>query len=145
VPVKTPEQPAAGKTAFEFSAGGVVLRPQEVLLVWAKDLKGVTVVTFPKGIVEKGESSQEAALREVLEETGYRCEIVSELPRSEYFFRRDGQLVRKTVRWFVMRPLAVEGEHDEEIERVDWVSLVEAAELLTYKSDRELLRSATAN
>ena len=121
------------------------MRAPEVMLVWARDLKGMTVVTFPKGIVEKGEKSQEAALREVREETGYRCEIVNELPRSEYFFRREGQLVRKTVRWFVMRPLALEGKHDDEIERVDWVKTDDALRLLTYESDRELLASATLN
>ena len=121
-----------------------MLRDREVLLIWTQDLKGETVVTFPKGIVEKGESSLQAALREVREETGYRCEIVSELPRSEYFYRREGQLVRKTVRWFVMRALAVEGDHDEEIERVDWATVADAGKLLTYKSDRDLLLTATS-
>ncbi len=49
---------------FEFSAGGIVKRDSEVLLIKTKDLKGNEVWTFPKGKIEKGEKSKEAALRE---------------------------------------------------------------------------------
>ncbi len=84
---------------FEFSAGGAVVNGErEVLLVRTRTLQGDDVWTFPKGIVEKGEKSPDAALREVREETGYRCEIESELPTSQYWFRVDGELVKKKVR-----------------------------------------------
>ncbi len=139
------EKEAGPKTIFEFSAGGVVTREGEVLLVWTKDLKGNTAITLPKGLVNRGETSEEAALREVREETGFRCRIVSELPKSEYFYRRGDKLVRKTVRWFLMEPVAKEGEHDHEIDDVQWLPISEALEALTYKSDCELIEAAKAS
>ncbi|MBC7224473.1 MAG: NUDIX hydrolase [Anaerolineae bacterium] len=131
------------KATFEFSAGGVVRDPQgRFLLVETTDLKGNTVWTFPKGLVEKGERSADAALREVEEETGYRCRIVGELPKAEHWFRRGGQLVKKTVRWFLMEPLEQVGSHDWEIRSVAWLPPEDALERLTYPSDRDLLRAA---
>ena len=96
----------------------VVALAGEVLLVWAKDLKGRSVVTLPKGLIKRGETGEEAALREVRGETGFRCRIVKELPKSEYFYRRGDKLVRKTVRWFLMEPIEKEGEHDHEVDDV---------------------------
>jgi 8-oxo-dGTP pyrophosphatase MutT (NUDIX family) len=126
---------------FEFSAGGAVVNGEgEVLLVRTRTLTGGEVWTFPKGIVEKGEKSREAALREVREETGYRCEIESELPASQYWFRVDGQLVKKRVRWFKMRPLRKEGDPDHEVEEAAWLSIEKARALVTYPSDVGLLQ-----
>jgi 8-oxo-dGTP pyrophosphatase MutT (NUDIX family) len=130
------------RMVFEFSAGGAVVNGErEVLLVRTRTLNGGEVWTFPKGIVEKGEKSPEAALREVREETGYRCEIESELPASEYWFRVDGRLVKKKVRWFKMRPIRKEGDPDHEVEEAAWLSMEEAKELVTYPSDVRLLQN----
>jgi len=131
------------KAQFEFSAGGVVRDASgRFLLVETSDLKGNTVWTFPKGLVEKGERSPETALREVEEETGYRCRIVGELPKAEYWFRRGGQLVKKTVRWFLMEPVEQVGTHDWEVRSVAWLTPEEALGRLTYASDRDLVRAA---
>jgi 8-oxo-dGTP diphosphatase len=127
---------------FEFSAGGVVLREGQALLIRARDLRGRPVWTFPKGKLGEKETSLQAAVREVEEETGWRCRIEAELPRSQYWFQRAGQRVKKTVRWFRMAPLEQVGEHDEEIDEVAWVPVHEAMERLTYASDQELLRRA---
>jgi 8-oxo-dGTP pyrophosphatase MutT (NUDIX family) len=135
---------ARQKTVFEFSAGGVVARAGEILLVWARDLKGRSVITLPKGLVNRGETSEEAALRETREETGYRCNIVKELPKSEYFYRRGDKLVRKTVRWFLMEPVEKEGEHDHEIDDVRWLPVKEAIDALSYDSDRKLVETVEA-
>jgi len=105
----------------ERSAGGVLLEDGKV------NLKGEEVWTFPKGLVEPGESPERAALREVFEETGYEAEITRPL----------GQV--KTVDWFLMRPIRRAKDPDREVEEVAWVPLEEAAERLRYKSDRELL------
>jgi 8-oxo-dGTP pyrophosphatase MutT (NUDIX family) len=127
---------------FEFSAGGVGLRADQVLLVRSVDLKGRSVWTFPKGKLNAGEKSPEAALREVQEETGWRCRIEVELPRSEYWFQRGGERVKKTVRWYRMMPIEQVGSHDDEIEEVIWISAADAMTRLTYESDRKLLESA---
>ncbi len=123
----------------EHSAGGVLLEDGKVLLIRTRNLKGEEVWTFPKGLVEPGESPERAALREVFEETGYEAEILRPLGQVTYWFVRDGKRVKKTVDWFLMRPIRRVKEPDWEVEGVAWVPLEEAAERLRYKSDRELL------
>jgi diadenosine hexaphosphate hydrolase (ATP-forming) len=127
---------------FEFSAGGVVMRVDQVLLIRSIDLKGRSVWTFPKGKLNAGEKSPDAALREVQEETGWRCRSEAELPRSEYWFQREGQRVKKTVRWYRMTPIEQKGSHDDEIEEAIWISVTDAMARLTYPSDRKLLETA---
>jgi 8-oxo-dGTP diphosphatase len=126
----------------EHSAGGVVVRDGEVLLVRAKNLKGEPVWVFPKGLIEEKETPREAAVREVLEETGYEAEILRPLGSTTYWFVRDGRRVKKTVDWFLMRPVQKVKDHDLEVDEVAWVPFGEALERLSYKSDRELLRRA---
>lgn len=135
------EQRGARPT-FEFSAGGVVLREGEVLVIQARSLKGDAIWTFPKGRLNPSEKSPDAAVREVEEETGYRCRIEFELPRSEYWFRREGGRVKKTVRWFRMAVVEKTGSPDAEVEQAAWLPVHEAMARLTYPSDRALLRRA---
>jgi 8-oxo-dGTP diphosphatase len=132
------------KPSFEFSAGGVVVKDDTVLLIRARNLKGRDVWTFPKGRLNEGERSPEAALREVEEETGWRCRIERELPRSEYWFQQDGRRIHKTVRWFKMTAIERVREPDREVEEVVWLPVVEAGTRLTYESDRHLLAQALA-
>ena len=110
-----------------------------VLLIRARDLRDRPVWTLPKGALNPGETSADAALREVREETGYRCEVVRELEAVTYWFQRDGQRIRKTVRWFLMRPLEKVGDHDHEVDEVAWAEPEEARARLRYDSDRRLL------
>lgn len=124
---------------FEFSAGGVVKRESEVLLIKTKDLKGNEVWTFPKGKIERGETSKEAALREVSEETGFSCRIESELDEVKYFFRREDKLVIKKVKWFLMSPLRKKGPPDFEVERILWSDYDTSMNLLKYETDLMLL------
>jgi 8-oxo-dGTP pyrophosphatase MutT (NUDIX family) len=131
---------AQGRPLLEFSAGGVVVDDsRRVLLIRARDLRNRSVWTLPKGALVPGESSGDAAVREVREETGYRCEIVHELEPVTYWFQRNGRRVKKTVRWYLMRPLEKVGEHDHEVDEVVWVAREEALGRLRYESDRRLL------
>ena len=128
------------KSRFEFSAGGVVQDGQNLLMVKVQNLEGEQIWTFPKGHIEKGEKAPEAELREVQEETGYRCEIVKPFERVQYYFRRDDQVTKKTVTWFLMKALEKTGVHDpEEILGTEWVSMDEARKRAKYKSDKTLL------
>ncbi len=127
---------------FQYSAGGLVVdEDARVLLIRARDLRERPVWTLPKGTLAPGESSLDAALREVREETGWRCEVVRELEEITYWFQREGQRVRKSVRWFRMRPLEKVGEHDHEVDEVAWVERVEALRRLRYESDRRLVET----
>lgn len=124
----------------EFSSGGIVVRNGQVLLVKVENLKGEKVWTFPKGHVEEGEDARAAALREVEEETGYRCRIVKSLPLIRYMFMREKRLIRKRVQWYLMEPGIRIGKPDaSEIEKVEWLSFDKAEEKLKYPSDFKLL------
>lgn len=111
----------------------------QVLLIRARDLRNQPVWTLPKGTLIPGETSEQAALREVQEETGYRCEVVRDLDEVTYWFQRNGQRIRKTVHWYLMRPLEKVGEHDHEVDETAWLAPAEASGRLRYDSDRRLV------
>jgi 8-oxo-dGTP pyrophosphatase MutT (NUDIX family) len=81
---------------------------------------------------------------EVREETGFRCRVVNELPKSEYFYRRGDKPVRKTVRWFLMEPVEKEGEPDHEIDEARRAPVEEAIDALSCDSDRKLVEAVGA-
>lgn len=129
---------------LEFSAGGLVLDEHgKVLLIRARDLRNQPVWTLPKGTLAPGETSVDAALREVREETGYRCELLRELQPVTYWFQRDGRRIKKTVRWYLMRPLEKAGEHDHEVDEVLWADRADALNRLRYDSDRRMVAALT--
>lgn len=92
--------------------------------------------TLPKGKLDPGESFEQAALREVEEETGFRCELGPELGRSEYV---DPHGRPKLVRYWRMTVLGGEFRRNDEVDELRWVTPAEAAELLTHERDRELV------
>lgn len=124
----------------EFSCGGVVLENNKVLLVQVKSMKGRKIWTFPKGHIEQGETPRQAALREVLEETGYKASIIKPLLKVRYAFTLKGRYVRKVVQWYLMKKLGRIGKHDpSEILAINWVSINKAKEMVEYPSDKRLL------
>ncbi len=124
----------------EFSCDGVILDGRKVLLVQVKNMKGKKIWTFPKGHIEAGETPRQAALREVLEETGYRAVIVRPMIRVKYAFTLQGNYIKKMVQWYLMKKLGRIGKHDaSEILSIRWVSLHKARELVQYPSDIRLV------
>jgi 8-oxo-dGTP diphosphatase len=93
--------------------------------------------TLPKGKLLEGESEEEAAVREVEEETGLRCELGPELGTTSY---RDAKGRAKTARYWEMTPIGGELGPTDEVDEARWVSLEEAGDLLTYARDRQLLK-----
>ena len=129
------------ETRKDFSCGGVVTGPDgRLLLVEVENLSGAHVWTFPKGHPERGEDDEQAALREVLEETGWECRVTGTLTDVDYFFVREGVRYHKMVRWFRMEPLKESGKPMEgEILTCRWVSVPDARRMLTYPTDFKLL------
>lgn len=124
----------------EFSCGGVILDGRKVLLVQVKNMKGKKLWTFPKGHIEAGETPRQAALREVLEETGYKAVIVRPMLRVKYAFTFQGNYIKKMVQWYLMKKLGRMGKHDaSEILAIRWVSLLKAREMVQYPSDIRLV------
>jgi len=93
--------------------------------------------SFPKGKLDKGESWEDAALREVEEEIGVRCRLGAELPPTSY---KDPKGRDKVVRYWLMEPVDGAFEPTAEVDEMRWVSRAEADHLLSYEHDRELLR-----
>jgi 8-oxo-dGTP pyrophosphatase MutT (NUDIX family) len=115
------------------AAGGLVVRDGLVLLVHRPKYDDWT---FPKGKAEDGETDEDCALREVHEETGFTCELVSPAGVTEYV---DSKGRPKVVHWFVMRPLEGEFEPTDEVDELRWGPPAVAAELLSYGRDIRLL------
>lgn len=128
------------KEAKEYAAGGIVEKNGKVLLVKVTNLQGDVVWTFPKGHLEKKETPLKAALREVEEETGWKCRSVGPLALVRYRFNRNGRPVAKKVRWYRMEPVEKTGRPDEvEIMKTKWVARKAAAKSLRYPSDLRLI------
>ncbi|MHB2026367.1 MAG: NUDIX domain-containing protein [Elusimicrobiota bacterium] len=124
----------------EFSAGGVVLMEKNLALIQVANLKGDKVWTFPKGHLEANEEALEAALREVEEETGWRCRSLGPLTTVNYRFSRQGVPVSKRVEWFLMEPVEKIGDPDPlEVLAMRWSSSDEARSLVSYPTDLQLL------
>jgi 8-oxo-dGTP pyrophosphatase MutT (NUDIX family) len=127
----------------EFSAGGLVIRNLRgrpfVAVVRVRE----EIFALPKGHPEKGESAQDAALREVREETGLEATPVEKLGDTRYWYARDGDRVMKIVSFFLLRYRSGRLEdHDHEVEEALWIPLEEAPERLAYRSEKEMARTA---
>ena len=120
------------------AAGGVVVVDGRVLLVHRPRYDDWTL---PKGKLDPGESFEEAALREVEEETGLVCRLGRELPSTEY---HDNKGRPKVVRYWLMEVERGEFEPNDEVDEVRWAELGEAPALLTYDRDRELVEELSA-
>lgn len=93
--------------------------------------------TFPKGKVEPSDRDDEhAALREVMEESGYRCTLGRELPSIDYHDHRNRP---KHVRYWEMRVLDGQFVLNDEVDEIGWLPVSEAAQRLTYQHDRDVL------
>jgi 8-oxo-dGTP diphosphatase len=119
------------------AAGGVVLRGGAVCVIHRPDYEDWSL---PKGKLSASESHEQAALREVHEETGLRCALGPELSSQEYT-DREGR--PKHVRWWAMTVLADDGlVPSHEVDARRWISVEDAERLLDYEHDRALVREA---
>lgn len=121
------------------AAGGLVFRESSKgkLKVLAAHRPRYDDWGLPKGKADKGETPEETAIREVLEETGYHCRIVAPIEVTRY--RVDNGV--KEVQWFAMRPLPDSPgfKKNKEVDEIRWLSRKRANALLDYENDRALV------
>jgi ADP-ribose pyrophosphatase YjhB (NUDIX family) len=129
----------------EFSAGGVVVRGGEVITIVPvkRAGDGRRVLGLPKGHPDGDETPEQAATREVAEETGVTAELVEELGDVEYDYERRGRRIHKVVRFFLFDYRSGDlADHDHEIEEARWMALTDAAHELTFPGEREIVSRA---
>ena len=144
----TPPKPGGARRRLprveETSAGGFVLdrrvRPPRAALIARHDRQGHLVWSLPKGHLEDGETPEDAAVREVLEETGIHGSIVASLGTIDFWFMADDRRIHKTVHHYVLEALDDElSDADAEVAEVAWVPLDEVASRLRYPDERRLV------
>lgn len=127
------------KTRIEAAGGVVMRRGSEETEIAVVHRPRYDDWSFPKGQLDPGEDFEQAALREVEEETGLTCRLGPELPFSQY---EDGDGRPKLVRYWLMAVIEDPGfEPNDEVDQLRWVTPVEAEGLLTYPRDRALVRT----
>jgi 8-oxo-dGTP pyrophosphatase MutT (NUDIX family) len=132
----------------QTSAGGVIYRRNEndiqIVLI---SVKNGQAWCLPKGLVDKGETTEETALREVREETGLTGSIVDTLGEINYWYyiKEDNIKYRKKVYFFLMEYVSGETtDHDLEVDEAGWFSLENALAIVSYKGDRTMIEKAIA-
>ena len=155
------------KTVREFSAGGVVLRrmrgqwhvaaiepnvvnADSVTRNALKQRRRPAILALPKGAIDKGESPEQSAIREILEETGVLVQQLAKLTDIKYFYVRSWggrERVFKVVSFFLFRYMSgrlgdIQPAMRKEVRRAVWLPLDEAPDRLTYPGERQVVQMA---
>ena len=137
-------------TLNQVSAGGVVYRGDgndtEVVIIRVVPEKRWQL---PKGLIDDGETPEEAAVREVREESGINARIIAPLETIEYWFTanwdNNRRRIHKFVHFFLMKYKDGDtSDHDHEVDEVRWVTVEEALRTLNFPTERDLVRKAAA-
>jgi 8-oxo-dGTP pyrophosphatase MutT (NUDIX family) len=134
-------------TQREVSAGGVVYRREsediEVVLASRRTRRGDLAWGLAKGGIEAGESREDAAVREVREETGLDATIEADLGDTKYIYVWEDVRIRKRVHFFLMRHVGGDvDDRDDEMEEIRWFPLERALKRAAYRGEREVLARA---
>ncbi|MDD5424455.1 MAG: NUDIX hydrolase [Candidatus Omnitrophica bacterium] len=131
---------------LQFSAGGVVYRKSgnglEIVILTRG---GGKVFCLPKGKIAKQETPEQAALREIREETGLTGVIEKEIGKIKYSFDLPEEeiVINKTVTFFLVRYVSGDTkDHDTDAEDVSWLSIKEALKIMTYPSERQIVEKS---
>ena len=120
----------------EFSAGGIVFNDKDQLLLTQHSQNKSW--GFPKGLIDPGQTSKEAALREVKEEGGVEAEIIERVGYSKYVYTFGGEKIFKVVTIYLMKYLSGDPkDHDWEMMDAKFVDENEVKKTLTFKSDQK--------
>ena len=134
-----------GRLLREFSSGGIVIKSQgpEIKILLIKDPYGKW--TWPKGKIDRRETSLNAAIREIKEETGLKnIRMLSKIGQTNYFYKREKRLIYKTVYFYLFKLMGRESLSIQktEIEDGRWFSKEEALSKIGYKGAKDFLKKA---
>ncbi len=137
--MQTVEQVSAGGVAFREIDGRI-----EIAIILTNPERRWQL---PKGMIDAGESAEQAAVREVREEAGIDTDLIAPLDKTEYWFSadRNGERARlhKFVHWFLMRYRSGNVEdHDDEVIEARWEAVETALEMLVFKNERDVVEKA---
>lgn len=146
---KPPVKRVYAKRIDEVSAGGLVIDSTGTkgLLIGRRDLKDQSrerlLWSLPKGHIEEGETPEQAAIREVQEETGIQSEISRELGVIDFWFMAGGNRIHKTVHHFLFKEIGGElAPQITEVDDVGWFPLSEIVELLAYPDEKKMISNS---
>jgi 8-oxo-dGTP pyrophosphatase MutT (NUDIX family) len=139
-------------TVEETSAGGLVVdrsgEPLRAAVIARRNRAGRVEWCLPKGHLENDETPEQAAVREIAEETGIEGRVLAELGIIEYWFSAEGRRIHKQVHHYLLEAtggiLTIEGDPDQEAIDVAWVPLDELGARLAFPNERRIAREATA-
>ena len=115
----------------------------EVALASRRTRRGQLAWGLAKGGIEENESTEDAAIREVREETGLKADIEASLGETRYFYVWEDVRIRKTVHFFLMRHTGGDfDDRDDEMEEIRWFPLERALKRAAYRGEREVLGRA---
>jgi len=128
----------------EVSAGGLVLdrssTPWKAALIARVDRRGRLIWSLPKGHVEAGETNEQAAIREVEEETGIQSSVLMLLGTIDFWFMAEEKRIHKTVHHFILDAQGGElSDEDREVDEVAWIPIGEVEGKLAYPDERKLM------
>jgi 8-oxo-dGTP pyrophosphatase MutT (NUDIX family) len=139
-------------TVEETSAGGIVVDvdgdPPSAAVIARINRAGRVEWCLPKGHLESGETPEQAAIREIAEETGILGRVVGSLGTIGYWFAAEGRRVHKSVHHYLLVAiggrLSVDGDPDREAVDVAWVPMAELGARLAFPNERRIAREASS-
>lgn len=147
-PTRQPQLPVSN----EISAGGIAIRIEDgvayAACIGRRNRAGRLEWCLPKGHLEAGETPQQAAVREVAEETGIDAEIIQQLGTIDYWFTGDDRRVHKVVHHFLLEAksgdITTAKDPDQEAEEARWIAVSRLAGELAFPNERKMAQAAAA-